>query len=324
MTPAITNIVQASENEWDSHWSECDYATYFHSREWALIWERYTHRHISRMRAAGLLVSFSDGKTALLVGSLRKIFMLLFPRYLSSPAGCFGGWISKDALSAKHQQLLVDLLLKQYDSLSLRMNPYDETVSAVSYDHAISDFTQVVSLENDPDNIYKDYSKGHRAAVKQARRFGVTIRQADCDRDWDDYYVLYRDSVNRWGISERQAYSKTFFDILKKLKSPHIKLWLAAKGDRAIAGAVCFYSRKHVVYWHSASSSIYLPLKANHLLVHELIQKSHEGGYRWFDFNTSGDMKGVIKFKKGFGAKKLACPIILKTGRWEQLLKMSA
>ncbi|MCL0030407.1 hypothetical protein M1M93_01760 [Thermodesulfovibrionales bacterium] len=42
MTLAIKAIRMATAGEWDYIWKNCDYATYFHSREWAGIWQKYT------------------------------------------------------------------------------------------------------------------------------------------------------------------------------------------------------------------------------------------------------------------------------------------
>jgi len=42
MHTSIVSVSGASYAEWKETWRDCDYATYFHSPEWAQLWERYT------------------------------------------------------------------------------------------------------------------------------------------------------------------------------------------------------------------------------------------------------------------------------------------
>ncbi|NEQ84270.1 MAG: GNAT family N-acetyltransferase, partial [Moorea sp. SIO2I5] len=74
-----------------------------------------------------------------------------------------------------------------------------------------------------------------------------------------------------------------------------------------ISGALCFYAKKHVVYWHGSSLEKYLNLRPVNLVMYEIVKDSCEQGYSWFDFDTSGGLPGVIAFKKSFGAKPLDC-----------------
>jgi lipid II:glycine glycyltransferase (peptidoglycan interpeptide bridge formation enzyme) len=54
------------------------------------------------------------------------------------------------------------------------------------------------------------------------------------------------------------------------------------------------------------------------------MKNANESGYLWFDFNTSGGNKGVISFKKGFGAREVSCPITSFDSRLEALSKQYA
>ena len=58
----IAQVKEATSQEWDAAWEHCRYATYFHSRLWAEIWETYS----GYMRPEPKLIVFSDGLTAVL------------------------------------------------------------------------------------------------------------------------------------------------------------------------------------------------------------------------------------------------------------------
>ena len=68
-------------------------------REWAEIWRDYSG---GRIRPAPRMIEFSDGTSALLPLSLETAYRGLGRAYLSSPAGTFGGWISKHTLTTTH------------------------------------------------------------------------------------------------------------------------------------------------------------------------------------------------------------------------------
>jgi hypothetical protein len=123
ITLSITEVCPVSAEVWDKIWQECDYATYFHSREWAEIWHTYTQGVI---HPAPKLILFSDGKKALIPLSCEKRYKGLLNLYLSSPEGCFGGWLSTDKLQIDHAKLMINYMTKKLGgSLIWRFNPYD-------------------------------------------------------------------------------------------------------------------------------------------------------------------------------------------------------
>lgn len=307
MNIQITEVRSATNNEWDTIWQKCDYATYFHSREWANIWHQYTK---GKLKAEPKIIGFSDGKFALLPISFQKIYRGLTKMYISSPAGTFGGWISQNNLNKTHTNLLVNFCNTKLGNLLWRINPYDPILSKMDLPNSQYDETHAIKLNNDFNSLYKQWTKGHRSAVKKAIREGICIRVASTIDDWKDYYEVYQDSLRRWGEKTSSQYDWSFFYLIGKLNSPNIKLWLALKEDKIIAGAVCLSAKNHIVYWHGAALSDYFKLRPVNLLIYEIVKKSCQEGYLWFDFNPSSDHEGVKSFKKSFASKELLCPII--------------
>ena len=316
MNISIVRIHPASSSEWDTMWSKCEYATYFHSREWAEIWKAYTDE---RMQPQPLLVTFSDEKKALLPFSMHKEHKGLVKFYLSSPAGTFGGWISSDELTSTHAKLLTLYIARKIPNLSWRLNPYCNGTNDIDlplvYDH-----TRAINTVYDYDKIFQTWSKGNRAAVKQAIRFGVTVRVASSITDWKTYYTIYQKSVERWGEKRTSYYDWKLFDIMFKLNSDSIKLWLAEHKSNIIAGALCFYAVKHIVYWHGAAQQSSFGLRPSNLLLSEIIKDAIDKGYSWFDFNPSGGHSGVDAFKKSFGTTLMPAPVYETISRKSKLI----
>ena len=192
MSIYIKDIRSATNAEWDYIWQECNYSTYFHSREWAELWNVYTKGNICP--DAKLLI-FSDGKKALLPLSYQNSLKGLVRNYISSPAGTFGGWLSADDISLEHAVLINKFLTKKLGNLFWRINPYDDLVFNSGIQSSEDDETHALNLEVGFDAIYEKWSKGSwkkgsSAAsrtsykVRKAVRDGVTVRIASTLEDW--------------------------------------------------------------------------------------------------------------------------------------------
>jgi hypothetical protein len=309
MMISIAQIFSPTIDEWDSTWSQCPYSTYFHSREWAEIWEGYTAGEI---RPDPKMVVFSDGTKSLVPLSSQKIHGGLLKRYHSSPAGTFGGWISSDHLTPAHAVLLGRFLTQKLGSLIWRLNPYDHLVLASHLTPTEHDVTQTLNLEPGFDRIYKRWTKGHRSAVHKAGKAGVLVRVASTLDDWSAYYRVYQESLRRWGAKATSRYAWPIFHLMCQRSSPNINLWLATYEDVVVAGALIFHAKDHVVYWHGASLEAYLHLRPVHLVLYHAIKAACESGRSWFDFNPSGGHPGVRAFKASFGTEVLSCPLICR------------
>lgn len=308
MSISIKKIHSATLAEWDNIWQNCDYSTYFHSREWAELWNVYSRNNI---RPDPKLVTFADGKKALLPLSYRRSFKGFLKNYVSSPAGTFGGWISQDQLNETHADLLAKYMTKKLGNLVWRINPYDNIVVKDTLKVNKNDETHTLNLAGGFDTIYKKWTKGHRSASVKARKAGVSVRIASSVKDWNAYYKVYEDSLRRWGDKASSKYNWSLFNEMFRLNSPSIKLWLAVYKDVITSGSLCLYSKKNVVYWHGAALEEYFSLRPVNLLIYEAIKNACKEGYEWFDFNPSGGHEGVKSFKKSFGAQSLRSDVIV-------------
>jgi hypothetical protein len=265
------------------------------------------------MGPAAVRIAFSDGALALLPFSYQRTLKGFIKQCVSSPAGTFGGWLSLDALSQDHGRLLYEYIIANHKSLMWRLNPYDPVVMSIETKVSEQDETQALQLDRGLDALNLDWSKGRASMarkVQKARKAGVKIREAISVRDWKDYYRVYEDSLERWGDSASSLYEWDLFQCIYDFSSPRIKLWLATYLGQVISGALCFYAKTHVVYWHGAALADHFSRRPVNLLMYEIIKDACDRRYRWFDFNPSGGHKGVENFKSSFGAEKMTCPII--------------
>ena len=205
--------------------------TYFHSREWAEIWHEYTD---GRIRPHGLKVRFNDGKSAVLALSREKQSRGLLVGYLSSPAGTFGGWITDCELTQVHVDLMAQYILSGLNNLTWRINPYQNPMAYFELQFT-NDRTYAIHLGDGFELLYRKWSKGHRAAAKQAANYGVAVRIASSLVDWQSYYKIYEDSMRRWGNRRTSAYDWRLFEVMFELDSNSIRLWLADYQGNVVA-----------------------------------------------------------------------------------------
>jgi Acetyltransferase (GNAT) domain len=308
----IEEIRPASAEEWDAIWAACDYATYFHSREWAEIWQGCSG---GRIRPRPRLLTFSDGTSALVPlsveGGRRPRAR---SRQLSSPAGTYGGWLSADRLDKRHAGLLAHHLLGLAD-LVWRVNPFDEVGAQTASGAGGADHTRVLRLDVGFGALLSGWTKGHRSAARKALREGVSISLATSLGEWRRYFEVYRGALERWGDRASSSYGWEIFEGIRARSSPHVRLWLARHADEILAGALVLSAKEHVVYWHGASLPDADRLRPVHLLLHEVLRVACDEGYAVFDFNPSGGHAGVDAFKKGFGATALAAPVVRTSRR---------
>ena len=313
MSVTIDQIRPAQTEEWDAIWRQCNYATYFHSREWAEIWSRYRQ---GNMRPNPLLVRFTDGQEALLVLSSVLWSGGAGKSFVSSADGNYGGWIAVDPIGKEHAILMKEFLTRELGHLFWYINPYDDLVAAtdVRADTRYHSHygVHVINLEKGFDVVYKDWSSACRRAERKARKSGVMVKIADTEEEWREYYCMYEDSHRRWGdhaLGPRVDWA-LFHEMFDAL-SDHIKLWLATtKDELVVAGAFMCYAKKHLFYWRGAALEDYFALRPMNLLFYEIMRDAYEKGCQWFDFGPSYGLEGVRRFKESFGAKPLDCAYV--------------
>jgi len=317
MTVSVQSIMPTTRAKWLSVARECGYATYFHTPYWyELIAPE--QKHIVRE------VTFNDGVSAVIPTAKIKRACGFLTDIFSSPGGTYGGWLSASSLTPEHVKHLVGVLISE-NNLTFRLNPFDRSsrfvsggVDSIDNTGGIKrkdDFTHVLDLTKGERAITLGLSKGHRSAIKSAERAGVTVRAAEMQNEWDQYYELYQSSLERWraggpAMSPRNVYPLSLFRRIREIRTGNETLWLAFKEGVPIAGALFFYWNGHAVSWHGAASAKHFRFKPNNLLYWEIIKDAAGRGYEIFDFNPSGGYRGVESFKDSFGAERVPTPII--------------
>jgi hypothetical protein len=297
------------EDEWLSFLHKCKSSTFFHTPHWYRVWHTYKgYQYEAR------LFTFSDGQEIIFPLAWRTRFKGFFKELLSGPAGVYGGPLSPAPICEEKFTLIWLRLREDFDVLHVRLCPYQEVQLGQNI-YKREDFTQRLLIEHRKiDEIIHHYSSNHRRSLKASKRKQLTVYYTDSKEDWLEYYNIYQGCVKRWGEQATNAYEIYIFEIINNLPTDLFKLWICRNENNIIAGALVFHFNKIAVYWHGATDADFYDSKPMHLLQTRIIETLATEGVRYYDFNPSGGHKGVIRFKKGFGAFKECSTILLHEG----------
>jgi hypothetical protein len=288
------------------------HTTFFHTPYWA---ELFSGRYPGRFSVDPKRVRFGDGSTAIIPVVYKKHLGGLVRVACSMPAGTFGGAVSDGPLTAEQEQQVYSLLFSSSDCI-VRENPY-QPLQALPYNiTSYEDPTQAVDLADGYSSAWKRATAAHRNAVRNAVKSGVAISEAQGEEEWLRYVTIYRASISRWrkkGLFSGVSYDEPFFLRIAALDSSLRKLWIARVNGEPVAGILCFYWNRHAVVWHGSALEHYFSYHPNNLLYDRAIEHAAQEGYRWFDCNPSGSLRGVFKFKQYLGAQTLRSRVVIKT-----------
>lgn len=306
------NIELLNSEEWVQYLRKCPSSTFFHTPMWYEVWEKY-----SKNKSYCNKYIFKSGNTAVFPYAYSYKAKKTLRQLVSSPVGTYGGIVSATGLSPEEVKILGKKIFKA-KCILIRNNPFDTSVQLSSKSYH-EDFTQVFEITAGNLDFKKKWTKGHRSAVNKGKREGITVHIAKRE-EWPEYYKLYNETIGRWNNNIKYPYRLELFNYLSQLNDENQKLWIAKYNNDIVAGAICFYFNKHVVYWHGAASQRFFKFRPVHVLIDHIINDALLNNYRWFDFNPSSGLEGVIKFKKGFGTEKLRSDILRKESLSYQLI----
>ena len=282
-------------------------ATFFHTPMWRTLALEGT----DRCADASFLLELPSG--------VRAVFPLqeLLPRpgrarYLQStyPYG-FGGPVADGTLTTQDLRRLYGWA--RAGTTSVTGNPRAGVLPDLPGWSAQALTTQTLDLRPGYEELRRRFSKGHRAAIAQAERKGVTTRTASSLADYRAYHGVYEDSLRRWGDAAGVRYPWSLFEAGWRLAERHpeaMQLWLAEHDGDVVSGAWIFSWNGHVMYWHAATLERAFALRPANLLLARAIADACARGCREFDFGSSGGHAGPEAFKRRFGATERPLPVL--------------
>ena len=154
-----------------------------------------------------------------------------------------------------------------------------------------------VDIDRPVDELFRDFSKGHRADVKRGERNGVVIR----DGTADDFELLERMLL---ATQERKTFtyhSADYYRTLWQCFGEAAKLFIAQHDGLDVAAALVVGWRNFGSYLVAGSTSEALELRAIHVLQWHAIGWARERGVRTWDLGGMADARGAYELAVAAG-----------------------
>ncbi|MGZ7135898.1 MAG: lipid II:glycine glycyltransferase FemX, partial [Methanobacterium sp.] len=300
---------KVSESEWEEIILKSNYSNFLHSPSWAKIMEKtYNYRPATRL--------YHINDKEILIPML-ETNVLGFKYFFQFPeVSDAGGLFSESDITIDDFKLIAKSIIGGRNlRFGLTFPPFmklspSKLSSQIKEEWRVKDefnYTHVLELEgkNYEDIWENDFHQRVRRSIRKAKKSGVEVRESTSLNDFKTFYNIYdTEASQKWGYKTPQIPLKLFKN-LYKYGSNHVKLSLAIKDEKTIAGALSLAYSKTVYVFISAFLPEYGAFNPTSLLFNEAIKQACQEGYDYVNFGTSGNLKNVRKFKEKFGAGKV-------------------
>lgn len=297
-------IEHPSRELWSQVVAASAYATFFHTPTWAdILVATYPEIHIATKAFV-----LDDGTVAIvpIAGTIER--NRLFRWYESMFPGGYGGPVASRSLTREEVLSISQHLINSRTAfMHIMGNPFFDTEDnfciTSKYTHSVQ-YTHILDLGIGFNEAFNRYAAEKRRYTRKAMKMGVTVSIAETERDYHQYYNVYRDTLQRWGETTLVSYPSALFDHMYRQRSQSIKLWIAKVDGNIISGKLVFYHNQQAFYWHGATLQHYFNHHPGPLLMTEIIKDACQIGIRYLDLGPSGGLPGVEHYKESFGAEK--------------------
>src|SRR6185437_15284027 len=205
------------------------------------------------------------------------------------------------------QGLLIDLedqaRREKWRYIELRTLDSLEASQATTLPRSIQEYTyHRLDLSPDIDTLFRNFHKNSiQRKVRRAERERVEYREGTLDL-LDDFYQLLVITRRRHHVPPQPI---TWYRNLIACFGDALKIRVAVKDDRAIAGMLTLQYKDTMTYKYGGSDPNYNKFGSMHLLFWKAIQEAKNSRLRVFDFGrTDADQDGLITFKGRWGATR--------------------
>jgi hypothetical protein len=292
------HIETLTRNEWLDAWSKSPYGTFFEHPDWFDAWNTL---HTTSEAPTAFRFESESGLSFVIPCLRRKLAKGLVGYHECGPGGLYAGPLdlNNSALSPDFSDLK-EALKTHFKHYSFRVNPFLCESVGLNVSHPAT-FTQVTSLY-DFDKVLSDLQKsGVLYDSRSAERKGLRLVKTTAESA-QAYFTIYEQLRKTWKTAG-SFYPLEFFERL--MQSKQCDTWSIVHENTYIGGAIILVGVNHVSSWLTIMNPEITHLRPYEFAYHNLLEHYHLQGYRWFDFNPSAGLEGVVRFKEKFGTAKL-------------------
>ncbi len=154
------------------------------------------------------------------------------------------------------------------------------------------------------EKIFPFMTKNMRNRLRYAKKSGAKIVIDDNFIYFNDFAMMHREMVKKFGIATRKEDYDQFLKVFRK----KIRLFICLSDSRPVAGILAYYTPAVVYAGIGPYSDGAKKLGNNAPVLCASIRDACESGYRWYDLGITRTAS-LAAYKERFGARKV--PLIL-------------
>jgi hypothetical protein len=180
----------------------------------------------------------------------------------------------------------------------------------------------IIKLDQDVETIFKNFSSGHKGAIKKALKLNTVVRQVESKNDIKELakvfhkMELYR-KINSYSIEFIESQFIRIYDFLKKKEKGFVLVVIDDSGV-IIGGTINIFQGKGIRYFKGAADPDRRDIPIMHTAIFEGIKIAKSLGFQYFDLwgynhyvGKNDQVYNINLFKKGFGGEFIFYPKIM-------------
>ncbi|GAB3411974.1 hypothetical protein GCM10027435_04250 [Haloparvum alkalitolerans] len=201
----------------------------------------------------------------------------------------------------------VDAFLEEFSDYCRRENIVSEFVrfdpnlenheTFEALDPSFNRETVRVDLTQSLDDIWDDFEKRNRNAIRQAQETDIVVEPTTDPDDYAAFHDIYTDAMKAQDAAKHYRFPLSFFEALLA-EDDLATLSVARYEGEVIGGSFVVHDDDIAHDYLRASDPDYWDLRVNNLICYESLMEMRRTGRELFDFQ--GGRPGVFKFKRGF------------------------
>jgi len=295
-TKAI-HIDRISREEWKSTWSNSTYATFYEHPDWFEAWKIL---YPGSEDPFAVKIVLENRITYIIPCFKRNLAKGIVSKYECGPGGLYAGPLGiTGGLNQDQITSIKEILISVFTDFSFRINPF--VISCELVDSKSNLFTQVIHLNNQAAVSEHLQQNGVTYDARSAQRKGLRIKN-ESDFNLNNFLQVY-DAIRLSWENPGTYYPAEFFDCLTS--SEHCDVWSVFHNDDYIGGGIILKGPSHVSSWLTIMHPDSRALRPYEFAYQQLIEHYTKAGFKYFDFNPSAGLDGVVKFKEKFGTEQV-------------------
>ena len=188
--------------------------------------------------------------------------------------------------------------------------------------------TIYIDFEPELDQIWSGLPSGQRSQIRQAIKYGLSVRSGDQRDMIDIFYPMYRANLEVLSAHDHTYFKQDYFEFLSTKMQEAVDLLIVEKDGNPIASAIFLRGDDFYHYHLSASLYEFQRFRPNNLMLYEAIKLGKSLGLKKFHLGggrSDAPDDTLLRFKRSFSkaiADYYVARSIISPGKYRKLAEL--